>query len=320
MPIAQLASVGLHYLQFPCRLETGSPPCGDLVLIHGLAANLGFWHFGIMRPLSQFCRVTAYDLRGHGRSDMPAHGYSPLVMVHDLVQLLDYLALERVHLLAHSFGGSIALLMAALHPERVASLILADVRLRAAQPHHRLRDWPHWPRWRPVFEQAGITLDDAAPESGYQLLVEMAHSHVHNPEAGQHLPRLFTLNSHNPRRGGSARRWLQLQESTSIRQEFTAADGLTPARLATLRQPILGLYGEHSAAVHSGYALRRLCSNYRLRLIPNAGHFFPLSKPQRLIRPTLRFLAAQSGLAPTLVNTTDHLHDDAESDSLLATF
>ncbi|MBL8260540.1 MAG: alpha/beta hydrolase [Candidatus Competibacteraceae bacterium] len=320
MPIARLAGVGLHYLQFPCRLDNAPAPCGDLVLIHGLAANLGFWHLGIARPLSQLCRLTAYDLRGHGRSDIPAAGYSPQVLVHDLVRLLDYLQLERVHVLAHSYGGAVALLFAALFPERVISLILADVRLRAVQPHLRLRDWPHWPHWRPRFEQAGIVLDDDAPESGYELLVEMARSHLHNPAAGEHLPRVFGLMGHHSRRGGSAHRWLHLQESTSIRQEYLAHDGLTPARLATLRQPILGVYGEQSSAVRSGVALRRLCPNYRLRLVPNAGHFFPLSKPRRLVRPALRFLAAQSQLAPSAAELPELQQEDAEAGSALAGF
>ncbi len=320
MPVANLAGIGLHYLQFPCRLEHAPPPCGDLVLIHGLAANLGFWHLSIVRALSQLCRLTAFDLRGHGRSDIPAQGYSPLSLVHDLARLLDYLKLERVHLLAHSYGGVVALLFAALFPERVTSLIVADTRLRAAQPHHRLRDWPHWPHWRPRFEQAGIVLDDDAPESGYQLLVEMARSHLHNPAAGDHLPQVFGLAGAKSRRGGTAHRWLHLQESTSIRHEYLAHDGLTPARLATLRQPVLGVYGELSAAVPSGLALRRLCPNYRLRLVPNAGHFFPLSKPRRLLRPALRFLAAQANLAPTATDIPELHHDDAEPDSMLASF
>ncbi|MBL8250966.1 MAG: alpha/beta hydrolase [Candidatus Competibacter sp.] len=319
MPVARLAGVGLHYLQFPCRVES-APPCGNLVLIHGLAANLGFWHLGIVRPLSHLCHLTAYDLRGHGRSDIPSEGYSPQVLVHDLVRLLDYLKLERVHLLAHSYGGAVALLFAVLFPERVISLILADVRLRTAQPHLRLRDWPHWPHWRPRFEQAGIVLDDEAPESGYQLLVEMARSQLHNPAAGEHLPRVFGLMGNHARRGGTAHRWLHLQESTSIRQEYLANDGLTPARLATLRHPILGVYGEQSSAVRSGFALRRLCPNYRLRLVPNAGHFFPLSKPRRLVRPALRFLAEQARLTPSVTDLPELQQDDAETDATLASF
>ncbi|MCP5159633.1 MAG: alpha/beta hydrolase [Gammaproteobacteria bacterium] len=321
MPIADLTVIRLHYLQLPCQNDPEPPPGGDLVLVHGLAANLGFWHLPIVRPLSHLCRLTLYDLRGHGRSEMPARGYSPLIMATDLARLLDYLALERVHLLAHSFGGAVAMAFAALWPERVRSLILADVRVRAIQPQHRLRDWPHWPHWRPLFERAGVLLDDESPESGYELLVEMARSHVHNPVADLHLPRLFSMTASGARRNGVAQRWLQLQEATSIRQEFLANDGLTPARLAMLHQPILGLYGAHSPALPSGRALRRLCPNYRMRLIPNAGHFFPLTKPLRMVRPSLRFLAAQAGLPPATVDLPDLLpRDHTESPLSLATF
>ena len=45
MPVAQLATVNLNYLRFAAQTEM--PLCGDLVLVHGLAASLGFWHLGI---------------------------------------------------------------------------------------------------------------------------------------------------------------------------------------------------------------------------------------------------------------------------------
>ena len=53
--------------------------------------------------------MTMYDLRGHGRSGSPPRGYSPRVMADDLRDLMDALAIDRAHIISHSFGGQIAL-------------------------------------------------------------------------------------------------------------------------------------------------------------------------------------------------------------------
>lgn len=316
MPVARLPTVSLNYLRFPGR--TDAPPCGDLVLVHGLAASLGFWHLGIVRPLSWLCRLTAYDLRGHGRSELPATGYSIPRMADDLAALLDHLGLDRVHLLGHSFGGAIALLFAHRHPERVRSLIVADTRLRALQPYHRLRDWNDWPRWRPILRRAGIELNDSEPEGGYELLVAMARAQTGEASALP-LP-LFPPSTGGARRNGSAHRWLRLQEVTSIKQDLQMPDGLAPAVLQSIRLPVLGLYGENSPVLPTARALRRLCPHYDLHLIRHAGHFFPLTRPRRLAHATLRFLAAQTGLPIRLEQIIDGADHDHEPQPLFAAF
>ncbi|HRD65227.1 MAG TPA: alpha/beta hydrolase [Candidatus Competibacter sp.] len=316
MPVARLPTVSLNYLRFPSRTDT--PPGGDLVLVHGLAASLGFWHLGIVRPLSWLCRLTAYDLRGHGRSELPATGYSIPRMADDLAALLDHLGLERVHLLGHSFGGAIALLFAHRHPERVRSVIVADTRLRALQPYHRLRDWSDWPHWRPILRRAGIELNDSEPEGGYELLVAMARAQTGEASALP-LP-LFPPSTGGARRNGSAHRWLRLQEVTSIKQDLQAPDGLVPQVLQEIRLPVLGLYGENSPVMPTARALRRLCPHYDLHLIRHAGHFFPLTRPRRLAHATLRFLAAQTGLPIRLEQIIDGIDHDREPQPLFAAF
>jgi len=322
MPVAPLATVNLNYLRIPAQTE--APICGDLVLVHGLAASLGFWHLGIVRALSGLCRLVAYDLRGHGRSEMTPTGYSIPEMADDLAALLDHLGLEQVHLLGHSFGGAIALRFASRHPERVHSLMLADVRLRALQPYHRLRDWIDWPLWRPVLQQAGIELNDMQPEGGYELLTAMARAQSHEANI---LPMpLFQTPTGSVRRNGAAQRWLQLQETTSIRRDLRVSDGLTPAVLRAIRLPVLGLYGERSPVMPTARALHRLCPHYELHRVRHAGHFFPLTRPRRLVNAALRFLATQNGVTTHLEHlfeSVDHEHEpehEHEPASLLTAF
>src|SRR5437764_2511308 len=111
MPKVTLRSgLRLHYQQ------VGSGP--DLVMIHGLTGNLAVWHLKIAPLLWDHFRITTYDLRGHGYSDMPPSGYSAADMARDLEELLEALAIDDASFVGHSYGADISLYHALLHPER----------------------------------------------------------------------------------------------------------------------------------------------------------------------------------------------------------
>lgn len=98
-----------------------------VVLVHGLAGTSAWWH-ATTAHLADRHRVLAPDLRGHGGSAAPAdRDYGMAAHVADLTALLDALPLERVVLVGHSFGASVALAAAAeLGAARVAGLVLVD--------------------------------------------------------------------------------------------------------------------------------------------------------------------------------------------------
>ena len=111
-----------RYLDWP----GGAPP---LVLLHGLSANAN--EFAALGPrLSPRHRVVAPDLRGRGGTDKPAVGYTMADHAADVLALLDRLELGRVVLGGHSFGGFLAIFIAALHPERVARVVVIDAAMR----------------------------------------------------------------------------------------------------------------------------------------------------------------------------------------------
>jgi pimeloyl-ACP methyl ester carboxylesterase len=100
----------------------------QVVMLHGLVAdNLSSWYYTIANPVAMEADVHLYDLRGHGRSEVPDDGYTVSDNVDDLEALLDHWGItEPVHLFGNSFGGVIALSFAHRHPERVASLFLVE--------------------------------------------------------------------------------------------------------------------------------------------------------------------------------------------------
>lgn len=97
-----------------------------LVLVHGMAGDAGFWG-AAMRALGGRHRLVIPELRGHGRSGPASDGdYSITACAGDLHAVLDALALERVVLVGHSFGASVAIELASKLPERVAALVVVD--------------------------------------------------------------------------------------------------------------------------------------------------------------------------------------------------
>lgn len=94
------------------------------VFIHGGGLECNSWN-SQTAYFSKRYRVITFDIRGHGRSEVPERSYSISDCVEDLRQLLDYLGVQRTYLAGLSMGGNIALSFTLDYPERVNALILA---------------------------------------------------------------------------------------------------------------------------------------------------------------------------------------------------
>ncbi|SUA79702.1 Haloalkane dehalogenase [Nocardia otitidiscaviarum] len=87
--------------------EQGSPSDPAVVLIHGYPDDHAIWD-GVAAILrDDGFRVIAYDMRGAGRSDHPTStsAYRIARLVDDLVAVVDAVAPEGAHLLAHDWGS-----------------------------------------------------------------------------------------------------------------------------------------------------------------------------------------------------------------------
>lgn len=106
-------------------LEYGAEHDGTPVLIvHGLFGSGRNWGV-IARRLADRYHLLTPDMRNHGdspRSDQ--HGYPDLAQ--DLSELIDAHG-GRAHVIGHSMGGKASMALALLHPEKVASLLVADI-------------------------------------------------------------------------------------------------------------------------------------------------------------------------------------------------
>ncbi|MBA7685097.1 putative aminoacrylate hydrolase RutD [subsurface metagenome] len=93
-----------------------------IFLIHGFAKK-EFW-MGQIAALSTQFKVIWFDNRGVGESDRPNMPYTMKMLVEDLKGLMDFLNIQKAHLIGHSLGSFIAQNFTINYPERVNKLIL----------------------------------------------------------------------------------------------------------------------------------------------------------------------------------------------------
>jgi len=104
-------------------VEAGSGPV--LLMIHGIAGNIGNWR-EVIGPLARHHTVVAPDLPGHGSSAPGAGDYSLGALASGLRDMLVVLGHERATLVGHSLGGGIALQFAYQFPEITERLVLVS--------------------------------------------------------------------------------------------------------------------------------------------------------------------------------------------------
>ncbi len=241
-----------------------------VVLIHGGGLDSRMWD-SQFEALARSYRVVRYDVRGFGRSDPPDKPYSDHG---DLEQLLDFLKIDRAHLVGLSLGGRIALDFALERPARVRSLVLAGPGLsgfrfsdessrrfldqvRAAQKGNwdeALRIWLTDPYMVPAMEHPALAagIETMARENLRTLLMNyMLQIDLDPPAAG---------------------------------------------RLAEIKAPALLIVGSRDVPdiLSIARTLQEKVPGLRRRDIPGAGHLVNMEKPAEFNQAVLEFLASLS--------------------------
>ena len=105
--------------------DVAGPSDGPLVvLLHGFPQTRHTWRDVLPELAAVGRRAVAVDQRGYSPGVRPpsADDYSTDRLVGDVIELADVLGAERVHLVGHDWGGQVAWLTAAHHPERISGL------------------------------------------------------------------------------------------------------------------------------------------------------------------------------------------------------
>jgi proline-specific peptidase len=100
---------------------------GDpIILVHGFGSKKDGWKFSQLPELSKEYKVIIFDNRGAGKSDRPNEPYTMELFADDLNILMQFLKIDKAHVLGCSLGGMIVQTFAINYPERIRKLILIN--------------------------------------------------------------------------------------------------------------------------------------------------------------------------------------------------
>lgn len=100
----------------------------EIMFLHATGFN-AITYQSVLEPLGARAHVAAVDMRGHGRSKLPARPgrlWSWNRFRDDTIQILEQTSPNGTVLAGHSMGATVALLVAGKRPDLVRGLVLAD--------------------------------------------------------------------------------------------------------------------------------------------------------------------------------------------------
>ena len=268
MPIRNVDGIDLAY---DVRGSAGDP----VVLVHGSLVDRHSWDL-VAPALAHSMEVVTYDRRGHGESGYAPRPHPVRDDATDLAGLLEALNTHPVHVVAHSYGGAVALRLAIDRPELVRSVSIHEVPF------------------------VGLLLDDPATASeGEQLLdgarqLEELVRHGDRLRAARELVGVFSTEP------GAWDRLRPEVQATFVRtverwaEEFQDPEAFGPDRDACreLLLPILLTAGSESPRfLHRVMRdLEGLLRNARFVELPEVGHVPHLVRPPQYVGLLTTFL------------------------------
>lgn len=252
--------------------EAGSGP--PLLCLHGWPQHWWTWRH-LLAELAPDYRVICPDLRGYGWSSIPETGYDKQQMATDVLALLDALGLDRVGLIGHDWGGVIGFLLCLRAPDRFERYLA----LNTGHPFVR----PSLPRlatlWRFNYQVA-----QALPVLGPLLarrLVPEAFARIGAGDAWSPSTRETYL---APLRQPARARAATLTYRTFLTREILPILA-GRYRGQRLRVPTLFVHGDADLCLSPAFVAggERHADDFRLELVPGAGHFITDEAPDLVL-------------------------------------
>lgn len=260
-------------------LQAGSGP--PLVLVHGLVGGLFCWRFNIP-ALAEHYTVYAVDLPGNGLSDAPAAtdcGMQP--QAGRLHAFLEKLQLENVNLAGASFGGGIAMFLAARYKSRLRSLVLAAP----------VNPWSAFGRGRIGFFNTvlgGYLLRIVMPLSRpvHRIAIERLYGDTSRIRPGtiEGYGRLLQRPGRVPNILSMLKNW---------QKDMSELERVIPR----IDLPTLLVWGDRDGAVdlRSAAILKERLPNARLITLPGVGHIPSEEVPEEFNKIAMEFLSKVTG-------------------------
>ena len=238
----------------------------DLVLLHGTGGHLEAYARDVA-GLAQDFRVTAYDMVGHGWSDLPDLPYTTDVLSDHLVGLMDALDIDSAHLSGESLGGWVAAWTAAHSPDRVDRLVLNTPGNIANKPEVMVR----------LRESTMAAVLDPGDEVVRRRVEFLFH---HKEMVTDELVGLRRAVYSRPGFVRAITNTLVLQDP-EVRRDFA----WDPAWVGRITAPTLLLWTDHdpTGGLDEAALLLKWLPRARLQVIEDAGHWPQWEKPEEYL-------------------------------------
>lgn len=237
-----------------------------IFIIHGLFGSLTNLST-LAKELQETYHVVLIDVRNHGRSPQSEIMTYP-DMVADVFELADHLNVEKFSIVGHSMGGKIAMGCALTSPERIKSLVVADIAPVVYPDKHS-----------EVFN--GLLLLNFKKIKNRLQANEQLSRYIDSPDVRQ-----FLLKSLQ-KKGDY---FSFLFNLTALAQNYTHIRGW-PFKNSTFKQPTLFIKGGSSDYILPEHqdTIMQLFPNARPKIIANTGHWLHAEKAQTFNRLVTQF-------------------------------
>jgi 3-oxoadipate enol-lactonase len=237
--------------------DEGSKDASVIIFIHGFPLNKSMWDKQL-KSLKGNYRVIAYDIRGHGNTDLGAIDFSIDLFVSDLLGFMDALKIEKTIICGLSMGGYIALNAIENYSTRFTALILSDTNCTADSPE--------------AIEKRMNTII-SIKENGVEKL------------ANDLIPNLFAPESlkTNSEEIAAVKEMIVTTSKQSLYNSLNALANRkeTCSKLRSIKLPVLILVGEEDkiTPIEAARAMNMKIRDSDLRIIPHSGHLSNMENP-----------------------------------------
>lgn len=263
-----------------CVLLGGEGTFGEaVVFVHGNPDAGTDWK-PLMERIVEFAAVVAPDMPGFGGTDKRTdQDYTLRGYATHLGGVIEQLGIQRVHVVAHDFGGPMALTWAAANPEHVASVTLINTGVLLDYSWHRMARL-----WRLPFVGELVQKMSIRPAARWLL----RHDNPGLPDEW-----VDAITEHLMPRG-TKRAILRLYRTTQSRHMDELVEPLR-----RLNPDTLVVWGDRDAYLPTVQAQRQrsVFPRARIEILPGVGHWAWLEQPDRVAELVVPFLQDRVGVA-----------------------
>lgn len=253
-----------------------------LILVHGFGSNKEGW-IAQFEPLSKYFKVIRFDNRNGGKSDRPNIPNTAEMLADDVRGLMDYLQVEKVHIIGWSLGGIIVQSFAVKYPNRINKIVLINTVMGAPNT-----------QGVEMLKNNHITTLKARKEDPQQAFWDGTRLGYHysfrkemiaNPKKKFYdlwsVEDLIKIENLNP-----------LTEQDIINQSNALLQKITEDDLKKIINPTLLIVSSHDKLTSSNsmIEMHNVIPNSILTIIQKAGHSSPISRAPEINKLIIEFL------------------------------